>query len=147
MFVGGSPVGTAGGVKTVTVFILFANVRAFIRERSEVTVMKRRIPEEVIRKAVAIITVHFCIASVLCFCLMIVTDLPFIDAMFEIMSSVSTVGLTRGVTAGLNSAGQWIAILAMYLGRIGPISMLLFFQIKRSSNDGVSHADGKIIVG
>ena len=147
MFTGGSPVGTAGGVKTVTMFVLLANVLAFIQDKNEVIVLNRRIPGGVVRKAIAIITVHFFMASVLCFCLMIVTDLPFVDAMFEIMSAVSTVGLSRGVTAGLNTAGRWIVILAMYLGRIGPISMLLFFNTGPSMNRGVTHANGNYIVG
>ncbi|MDO4803334.1 MAG: potassium transporter TrkG [Lachnospiraceae bacterium] len=147
MFTGGSPVGTAGGVKTVTMFVLMANVMAFIRGENEVTVMKRRIPDDVIRKAVAIITVHFIISFVLCFFLMLAADLSAVDAMFEIMSAVSTVGLSRGVTAGLNPVGQWIVILGMYLGRIGPISMFLFFQTGHSEKSGVRHADGKFIVG
>ena len=86
-------------------------------------------------------------ASILCICLMVAENLPFIDAMFEIMSAVSTVGLTRGITAGLDDCGQWIVIIAMYLGRIGPISMLLFFQTGNSATKSVRHADGRFIVG
>lgn len=100
-----------------------------------------------VRKAIAIITVHFIIAFVLCICLMVSSELPFIDAMFEIMSAVSTVGLSRAVTPDLNSCGQWIVILAMYLGRIGPISMLLFFETGYSGGTGVRCADGRFIVG
>ena len=147
MFTGGSPVGTAGGVKTVTMFVLLMNVLAFIHSRDEVIILNRRITPNLIRKATAIITVHFFIASILCICLMLVTNLPFIDAMFEIMSAVSTVGLSRGVTADLNHAGQWIVILAMYLGRIGPISMLLFFHTDNSGNKGIRHAVGRFIIG
>lgn len=147
MFIGGSPVGTAGGVKTITVFVLIINVLAFIRDKDQVTILRRRIPDDVIRKAIAIITVHFVIASVLCICLMATSTLPFIDAMFEIMSAVSTVGLSRAVTPELNTIGRCIVILAMYLGRIGPISMLLFFNTGGTRNKGVRYADGRFIVG
>lgn len=147
MFIGGSPVGTAGGVKTITVFILILNVMAFIKGKDQVTILNRRIPNEVIRKAIAIITVHFAIAFVLCICLMAAMDLPFVDSMFEIMSAVSTVGLSRAITPELNNMGKWIVIIAMYLGRIGPISMLLFFQTGSTGGTGVKYADGRFIVG
>ena len=147
MFTGGSPVGTAGGVKTVTMFVLLANVLAFLREKDQVIILKRRIPSGMIRKATAIITVHFGIASVLCLCLMASSGLSFIDAMFEIMSAVSTVGLSRAVTPDLNIWGRWIVILGMYLGRIGPISMLVFFNTRHPGRKGVRCADGRFIVG
>lgn len=147
MFTGGSPVGTAGGVKTVTMFVLIVNVIAFIRAKNDAIIMKRRIPDALIKKATAIITVHFSISFILCICLMITSDISFIDAMFEIMSAVSTVGLSRAITPGLNNAGQIIVILAMYLGRISPISMFLFFHSGNYKEDPMHFADGKFIVG
>jgi trk system potassium uptake protein TrkH len=128
-------------------FVLIVNVIAFIRERNDAIILKRRIPDVLIKKATAIITVHFTISFVLCISLMVSSDISFIDAMFEIMSAVSTVGLSRAITPGLNTAGRIIVILAMYLGRIGPISMFLFFQPGNFKQDHMHFADGKFIVG
>lgn len=147
MFIGGSPVGTAGGVKTVTIFVLFLNVLAFIRNRNEVVLFGRSIPKDLIRKATAIVTVNFLIAFILGVCLMGVAHTTLTDTMYEILSAVSTVGLSRGLTPLLPPAGKIIVIIAMYLGRIGPIAMLLFFQQKRGKTDSVQHAEGNFIVG
>ena len=147
MFIGGSPVGTAGGVKTVTIFVLILSVMAFVRNKSEVTFLKRSIPLELLRKATAIVTVHFFFAFVFCLALMMATGASLNDSMYEIMSAVSTVGLSRGLTPLLNPAGRVIVILAMYFGRIGPISMFLFFTTKKGRSDGVRLAQGNYIVG
>ena len=147
MFIGGSPVGTAGGVKTITMFVLLLSVLAFIRNQNEVHFLRRRISLEMLRKAMAIITVHLFIAIAACLALMAATGTSLNDALYEIMSAVSTVGLSRGLTPHLNAAGRLIVILTMYFGRIGPISMFLFFQSKKMKEDGVSYADGNYIIG
>ena len=147
MFVGGSPLGTAGGVKTVTILIVMMNVYAFLRNENEVTLLKRRVGEGVIRKATAIVTVQFMFLLTFCLALMIASDVSFTDALFEVASALSTVGLSRDITTILNVPGQWIEIIAMFCGRIGMIGMLLFFQPKSVGHDGIRHAEGRYIVG
>ena len=127
MFIGGSPLGTAGGVKTVTIFLLLRNVYAFIVSKDDVVIYHRTIPDGLIRKSSAIITLT--------------------DALYEVMSAVNTVGLSRGLTPDLNVAGQILIIIGMFLGRVGPITMLLFFKNSSKKADGIQYADGKYIVG
>ena len=69
-----------------------------------------------------------------------------IDCLYEMVSAIATVGLTRDFTASLNTAGQLIIILAMYLGRIGPISLALFFNTNHFVNLK-TYPEGKIGVG
>lgn len=147
MFIGGSPLGTAGGVKTVTILIVLMNVYAFIRNQEEVVILKRRIPAALIRKATAIVTVQLLVVLVIGGLLMLVSGASMSDAMFETMSAVSTVGLSRDLTPLLNEAGQVLIIIGMFLGRIGPITMLLFFQQSKGRKDDVHYADGNYIVG
>ena len=147
MFIGGSPLGTAGGVKTVTIVIVLMNVSAFILNQEEVVILKRRIPPGLIRKATAIVTVQLTVVLIISGLLMLVTGATMNDAIFESMSAVSTVGLSRDLTMGLNAAGQILIIVGMFLGRIGPITMLLFFQNKADKKDGIHYADGNYIVG
>lgn len=147
MFIGGSPVGTAGGVKTVTMFIVILNAVSFVRNRTETVVFSRRISEDMMRKAAAIIAVSF--GAVLAFetLLLATNDVAMEDGLFEVVSALATVGLTRGLTPNLNTAGKLIIITCMYLGRIGPISMALFFTKVKPSKNSISFAEGRFYVG
>ena len=95
MFIGGSPVGTAGGVKTVTFFALFANAVAFIRSRNETVVFGRRLDEGLIKKASAIIMVSFSVTLIFLLLLMMTNDVNAVDASYEMFSATATVGLSR----------------------------------------------------
>ena len=147
MFIGGSPIGTAGGIKTVTLFILILNVKAFIYGREETLLYGHSVSQKMINKATAIAMVSLS-ATMVCLILLVSTNrISIMNAAYEIFSATGTVGLSRGVTSHLNKAGQVIDILAMYLGRIGPISMALFFSINRTSSKNIKHAEGRFYVG
>lgn len=147
MFIGGSPLGTAGGVKTITIYILIKNVYAYLANKDEVTILKRSIPAGLIRKSTAIVTVQLTVVLLITLLLMAVTEATMSDAFYETFSAVSTVGLSRGLTDDLNSAGQILIIIGMFLGRVGPITMLLFFKNSSGGNNDVHYADGRYIVG
>jgi trk system potassium uptake protein TrkH len=112
-----------------------------------VVVYKRTIPPGLIRKSSAIITVQFTVVLVITGLLMAASNANLTDALYEVMSAVNTVGLSRGLTGDLNVAGQIIIIIGMFLGRVGPITMLLFFKNNTRRADGIQYADGKYIVG
>ena len=147
MFIGGSPVGTAGGVKTITFFVVMANVWAFIRGRYEVVIFGRRIPDSLIRQAMAIVAVHLVATILLTVALMIAEGTSLTDSLYEIMSGICTVGVSRGLTPNLHLAGRLILILAMYLGRVGPISMALFFSTGSKNNNNIHYSKGRFIIG
>lgn len=134
MFVGGSPSGTAGGVKTTTVAILIVTVYSIIRGRNDTEMFGRRVSENVVRRALSIFMVSFGVMLFALVALMIVQPGDFMDCLYECVSAIATVGLSRDFTAQLNTAGRIIIIIAMYLGRIGPISLALFFNAKRFVN-------------
>jgi trk system potassium uptake protein TrkH len=146
MFIGGSPAGTAGGVKTVTVAMLMCSMWGNIAGRKEVEVFKHRIPDHYIRRCVAIVTFSFSMLVVLTVVLMGLQELDFMDALYEMTSAIATVGLSRGVTGLLGTGGKVVVILAMYLGRIGPITLALAFNSNQKIKK-TSYAESKIIVG
>ena len=74
-------------------------------------------------------------------------DIPLLSATYEIFSATGTVGLSRGLTANLNLAGMIVVMIGMYAGRIGPISMALFFSTKHSNKNDIKYANGHFIVG
>lgn len=147
MFIGGSPVGTAGGIKTVTFFLFFMNAFSYVGARKENVVFHRRVPNEMMSKASAIVFVSFFTAVVMTVALMSCGGIVLTDAVYEVVSALATVGLSRGLTPNLNSAGRVIIIISMYLGRIGPISMALFFSKGQGVNNKISHSEGTFYVG
>lgn len=146
MFIGGSPAGTAGGVKTVTIVMLIASMLANIKGKKDVTVMNRKIADEAIRRCVAIVTFSFSVLVVLTVALLAVQRSGFLDTLYEMTSAIATVGLSRGLTGALYPAGKLIVTLTMYLGRIGPITLALVFN-SRTPADNISYADSKVIIG
>lgn len=147
MFVGGSPVGTAGGVKTVTMAVLLFSALAAIKNNDELSLFKRRISKQAVSKAVAVITVSFMIMFISTLLLSAVTDADMLDIVYETVSASATVGLTRDLTPGLNMWGKIIIILTMYLGRIGPISLLIAFNVKKKRNNIIKEPVEKVNIG
>ena len=148
MFIGGSPVGTAGGVKTVTFFLAVLNIVNYIKNDDQDLVFNRKVSYELMRKATVIVAVSS--FTVVLFTLLLMstdTSLGVTDALFEIISASATVGLSRDVTTTLNVAGRIIVIIAMYLGRIGPISMAIFFAKRKTRNNSVQYIEGNFYVG
>ena len=147
MFIGGSPVGTAGGVKTVTMAVLVAGAIASIRNRDEVNLFGRQISKESIAKAGAVVTASFGILFLSTLLLSAVTAAPTLDILYETVSATATVGLTRDLTAHLNTAGKLIVAATMYLGRCGPISLAVAFSTGRGSKTVVKNPVEEISIG
>ncbi len=146
MFIGGSPGGTAGGVKTVTVVVLLASMLSNIRGRADVSILHRSISDETVRRCVAIIAFSFTVLLVLTTALLAVERGGFLDTLYEMTSAIATVGLSRGLTGSLSCAGKLIVSLAMYLGRIGPITLALAFNGSRPAQK-TAWAESRIIIG
>ena len=148
MFIGGSPIGTAGGVKTTTFYLYLLNISSYIRGKSKVKVFNRSISGAQMKKASVIVEVSAITVIVLTLLLIATNPVDIKDGLFEIMSACATVGLTRGVTTTLNAAGKLIVTLAMYLGRIGPISMAMFLaRGKSAAEPEMQYADGNFYIG
>lgn len=147
MFIGGSPCGTAGGVKTVTMAVLFGSVFASVKNEKNVTFFNRNIPKETINKAVSVTGISFLTAFISTILLSAVTDASVIDVLYETVSATATVGLTRNLTPSLNALGKTVIILTMYLGRVGPISLAIAFRTKREKQNIIENPTEEIVVG
>lgn len=147
MLIGGSPVGTAGGIKTVTVAVLVCSALATIKNKNAPTLFGRRISEETVKKAVSVVVMFFAIFITSTVLLMATNDTSFIDAIYETVSATATVGLTRSLTATLNTVGKIIIIVTMYFGRVGPISMAIAFGSKSASQNLIKSPTEEISIG
>ncbi len=147
MFIGGSPVGTAGGVKTVTVAVLLVSAFAAIKNKGETTLFRRSISRQAVGKAVAVVSMSFLIVAFSTVLLAAVTEADALDIAYETVSAAATVGLSRNLTASLNLWGKLIVILTMYLGRIGPISLVVAFHTRKENRAVIKNPMEEISVG
>ena len=147
MFIGGSPVGTAGGIKTVTIAVLFVSALATTCNKEEAELFQRRIAKPMIRKSVAVVSMSFVIMFVSTVLLAAVTPADALDVVYETVSATATVGLTRNLTPGLNLLGKLIVICTMYLGRIGPISLVIALNTKHESRNIIKNPIEEVSVG
>ena len=147
MFIGGSPVGTAGGIKTTTFFLLIMNVRSYLRNQKYNVIFNRRVSEDSMRKASAVVFVSAGAVIVLTILLSVFNPVPLEDALYEVVSACGTVGLSRGLTSSLKTAGRLIIIIAMFLGRIGPISLVAVFSGNGEDSNKIRYSEGRFYVG
>ena len=147
MFIGGSPVGTAGGIKTVTIAVLVVSALATIQNKQEVSLFNRNISRQAVNKAVAVTMMSFAIMFTSTILLSAVSDADALDVLYETVSATATVGLTRDLTPYLNTAGKIIIIVTMYLGRVGPISLALALNSGKKHQNIIKNPTEEISVG
>ena len=147
MMVGGSPVGTAGGIKTVTVAVLICSAFATIRNKNSSSLFNRRVSEESVKKAVAVAVTFLTICAASTIFLMATSNASALDAAYEAVSATATVGLSRNLTSTLNTCGKLIIIVTMYFGRVGPISLAVALGSKNESQNVISEPTEDISIG
>ncbi len=126
MFIGASPGSTGGGIKTSTFAIFILSIVSRLRNRNSVEVFKRRVPQGVIFNCVAVVILALCLVVASTIVLTIAEpDAKFLQILFEVVSAFGTVGLSAGITGGLSVAGKVTIIVTMFVGRIGPLTLML----------------------
>jgi len=154
MFVGASPGSCGGGIKTTTFAILVSQIRSSFKSQEDVNILYRRVPAEVISKAIsvsffsAMIIVVFTIA-------LLSTELAglshqasrglFLEILFEVTSAFGTVGLSTGMTSQLSQAGRVLIILLMFVGRMGPVTIAM--AVGNRERVSYKYAEENIMVG
>lgn len=145
MFIGGSPASTAGGIKTVTFYVLVASAWSMVRGRGELLTFGRRVSVEMVVKAGSVALLSTGIVMSALFLLSVTESLPLFTVMFEAFSAFGTVGLSMNATFDLTEPGQLIIILLMYLGRIGPLTFALALVQTRA--DGLKYPSEGVLIG
>lgn len=128
MFIGASPGGTGGGIKTTTLRVLTSCTKSILQGKEEVLLYERKIAFSLILKAVAVFVGSFTTVIVSTI-LISLTDpeLPFIQILFETVSAFATVGLSTGITGSVTTAAKLILIATMYIGRVGILLLMSAF--------------------
>lgn len=124
MFIGGGSAGTAGGIKVTTFALLLFAIIAEVRGDPDVEVADRRVDHRVWRQALSVALLSVAAVVMATVVLVELTDFSLDQVLFEVVSAFATVGLSTGITAQLPLAGQLVLILLMFLGRLGPITLV-----------------------
>lgn len=136
MFIGGSPGGTAGGVKTTTVAMLILTCLSVIYGRKDTECFGRKIPAENFRTGFSVVVLaFFFLITGTTFLTVFEPGKDFLSLLYEAVSAIGTVGLTADVTPKLSMAGKVVVMLMMYVGRIGPVTFALIFGTKKNQKE------------
>ena len=150
MTIGGSPGGTAGGMKTVTFALLILAAVAALRRRKALEAFRRRIAVDAFQRAVAIAVLYAALVAVVTLLLSVAmrpgADVPLIDVLFEASSACGTVGLSTGLTERLTILGKSVIVGAMFIGRLGPLTLLLAMTARQRHVD-YAYAAENVVIG
>ena len=148
MFVGGGPGSTAGGIKITTLALVFVFIRTVIKGQNSYFLAKKNIDSDLVKKALLV----FILMTVLvCFfislMLLVEPNLDTVKVIFESVSGFCTVGLSFGITSELSAVGKVLLVLAMFVGRIGAITILIYLMNIKPVVNNIRYSDGKILIG
>ena len=146
MFIGGGSAGTAGGIKVTTFMILFFVIYAEVRGEKHVNAADRRIGERVQRQALTVALLAIGLVMTATLILLEITRMPTRDVLFETVSAFATVGLSTGITADLPGAGQVVLVVLMFVGRLGPITLVSALAL-REKQLRYTLAEGRPLIG
>lgn len=148
MIVGGSPFGTAGGIKTTTLALIFLLTWSTIKGKEDIEVCRRRINKQNVRSAVAIGTIVLSILAVAIMALSFTEDAPLKVITFEAVSALGTVGLSMDFTASLTAIGKLIIIVLMFFGRVGPITIAMAMAGRaRKDRKITNYPEKRVMIG
>lgn len=148
MVIGGAPGSTAGGIKVTTIAILILAAISFIRGRDDIEVMRYSISYSTIFKSVCIFMLALLIIFTSAFIVLLNNNFEFVDVLYEVTSAFGTVGLSTGITPMLNTLSKIVIMFCMFLGRLGPLSLVIAFSRKQILyKPSYKYSEGKISVG
>lgn len=151
MIIGGSPGSIAGGIKTVTIAVIFCSIWSIIKGHNGIQIMNRSIPLKILQKALAVAGIMGTLLIVFSLILSVTEEssamtYTFVDIVYECASALATVGLTTGITPYLSTAGKIVIIIAMFIGRIGPITAIYSFSLPKG-NKSITLPEAEVLIG
>jgi potassium uptake TrkH family protein len=146
MFVGGSPGGTAGGVKTSTFGLVLAKINALFRGKSRVELFRRRVPDRVVNESLVVVAAAILIVAAATFVLLVSERAALSDTLFEVVSAFGTVGLSTGLTPLLSPLSKVVLVVVMLTGRIGALTLVLAIG-QRQVRQPYDYPEETVLVG
>jgi trk system potassium uptake protein TrkH len=149
MLTGGSPGGTAGGMKTTTVAVLSATASNTLKgNQNDAMISNRRISPEMLKQAFVVLYLY--LATLFISLILLTVFEPGQDLLllvFEAFSAIGTVGISAGITSSLSTGGRFVIMMLMFIGRLGPLSIYTAFQKEKKIITHVTYPDADIMIG
>ncbi len=151
MMIGASPASTGGGVKTSTVFLLLATAVSVARGREDANAFGKRLPRQLVRTALCILLASL-VLLILATVALTITErgrgFAFIDLLYEVTSALATVGLSSAGTPGISVGGQIVLMLCMFIGRVGPMTVILSLaRGNKPVRESIRYPEETIMIG
>lgn len=151
MFIGASPGGTGGGIKTITAAVIWCAVIDYIKGKNEISILKKRIDTSLVLKSLMIFTLAFSLNFISTLMISKFENLPFLHILFEVVSASATVSLSVGTPDGLSLSSDFsiiskiIIIICMIIGKLGILSFALAVSVKEDNNR-LGHPDARLML-
>ncbi|MFH1640222.1 MAG: TrkH family potassium uptake protein [Chloroflexota bacterium] len=146
MFIGGATGSTAGGIKVNTIGVLSATILSSLKGRENAGAFGREFRTQLIYRALALAIISLGLVAVWVFLLSMTESFTFLSLIFETVSAFATVGLSSGITLGLSLAGRLLMIILMFVGRLGPLTLVLSLR-QRQQPSLYRYPGGTISIG
>ena len=147
MLIGGSSGSTAGGLKTISFLVLILFLWARARGKNTVQVFHRTVPGEKVMDAMTIAGIMILLGFAGAVFISATSPVSFLDALYEAISALATVGLTAGVTTSLSIPAQYMIIAFMYFGRVGILTISLGFLMGDRAEERFRYANTNLLIG
>ena len=146
MFIGGASGSTAGGVKVNTLGVIVLYLRKVLRNQTNLIIMNHHVRKRTINKAFLLIFLGFIVIFTGVLILSVTENFALEKIMFEVVSAFGTVGLSMGITEYLSGIGKMVITIIMFVGRIGPLTLILALSNKEKSTE-IKYPEGYLIIG
>lgn len=151
MFIGAAPGSTGGGIKVTTLMVLIMTVVSYIRNKNDVELLRHKIDKLTIYRTL-VVSVLSMFAVAVCFTALYFsmpsdTEAGAVQCLFDAVSAFSTAGLTAGAAALTGAAGKWLLVATMFIGRVGPVSLIMSLVMNARERKNTVVPDGQILIG
>jgi len=148
MFIGASPGSTGGGIKTTTFGLIVLGTWATLKNRNIIEYNKRSVSWRIYNKAIVILFISLIYTSICVFLLILLErNRNLLDLAFEVYSAFGTVGLSRDLTPNLTSISKFVLIVTMFVGRVGPLTIVLALSKSKMKKENISRPQENILIG
>lgn len=148
MFIGASPGSTGGGIKTTTFGLIVLGTWATLKNRNIIEYNKRSVSWRIYNKAIVILFISLIYTSICVFLLILLErNRNLLDLAFEVYSAFGTVGLSRDLTPNLTSISKFVLIVTMFVGRVGPLTIVLALSKSKMKEENISRPQENILIG
>ena len=146
MFIGGAPASTSGGIKVITLTIIVATILSTLRGRSDTVIFWRKIPNYTVRMAFTIFTLFAMAVFIAVMLITLYNDVGMLNATFDCVSAISNTGLSITDISLFNNVGNIVLMVMMFIGRIGPLSLVLVFINKDNKEKFLEYPEENVIL-